>query len=30
VTVSVLLGVALAAWLVLLPKPEIGLIMEAV
>ncbi len=30
VTVSVLLGVALAAKLVLLPKPEIGLIMEAV
>jgi long-chain acyl-CoA synthetase len=29
VTVSVLLGVALAARLVLLPKPEIGLIMEA-
>lgn len=30
VTVSVLLGVALAAKLVLLPKPEIGLIMEAI
>ena len=30
VTVSVLLGVALAAKLVLLPKPEIGLIMDAV
>lgn len=30
VTVSVLLGVALAARLVLLPKPEIGLIMEAI
>lgn len=30
VTVSVLLGVALAAKLVLLPKPEIDLIMEAV
>ncbi|GAA0974076.1 Long-chain-fatty-acid--CoA ligase [Nocardioides aquaticus] len=30
VTVSVLLGVALAAKLVLLPKPDIGLIMEAV
>lgn len=30
VTVSVLLGVALAARLVLLPKPEIGLIMDAV
>jgi long-chain acyl-CoA synthetase len=30
VTVSVLLGVALAAKLVLLPKPEIGLIMQAV
>lgn len=30
VTVSVLLGVTLAARLVLLPKPEIGLIMEAV
>jgi long-chain acyl-CoA synthetase len=30
VTVSALLGVALAARLVLLPKPEIGLIMEAV
>lgn len=29
VTVSVLLGVALAAKLVLLPKPEIGLIMDA-
>ncbi|ROR90035.1 long-chain-fatty-acid--CoA ligase [Nocardioides aurantiacus] len=29
VTVSVLLGVALAAKLVLLPKPDIGLIMEA-
>lgn len=29
VTVSVLLGVSLAAKLVLLPKPEIGLIMEA-
>lgn len=30
VTVSVLLGVALAAKLVLLPKPEIGLIMDAI
>jgi long-chain acyl-CoA synthetase len=30
VTVSVLLGVALAARLVLLPKPEIGLIMDAI
>lgn len=30
VTVSVLLGVSLAAKLVLLPKPEIGLIMEAI
>ena len=30
VTVSVLLGVTLAARLVLLPKPEIGLIMDAV
>lgn len=30
VTVSVLLGVALAARLVLLPKPEIGLIMQAI
>jgi long-chain acyl-CoA synthetase len=30
VTVSVLLGVSLAARLVLLPKPEIGLVMEAI
>ncbi|MCD6638872.1 MAG: long-chain-fatty-acid--CoA ligase [Nocardioides sp.] len=30
VTVSVLLGVALAARLVLLPKPEIGLVMDAI
>jgi len=30
VTVSVLLGVSLAAKLVLLPKPEIGLIMDAI
>lgn len=30
VTVSVVLGVALAAKLVLLPKPEIGLIMKAI
>ena len=30
VTVSVLLGVALAARLVLLPKPDIGLIMDAI
>ncbi|MCD4524985.1 long-chain-fatty-acid--CoA ligase [Nocardioides sp. cx-173] len=30
VTVSVLLGVALAAKLVLLPKPDVGLIMDAI
>ena len=30
VTVSVLLGIALAAKLVLLPKPEVGLLMEAI